>query len=102
MAARADRELKMRNLISAAIVTACVFGIGAPALAAPHMGAQQAPHMAAHQMQTSIHNGGGLRGHDHGHRPEGRHRHGISVPFGFFDSAPGPDETGVPPEDPKV
>jgi len=84
----------MRSLISTAIITACVVGISPSALAAPHMG--------AHQMQTSIHNSGAPRGHEIGHRQEGRHRHGISVPFDYFDPGLGTDEIGVPPADSTV
>jgi hypothetical protein len=105
----------MHRLIPTALVAICALGIAAPALAAPHMGAQEAPHMVvqqaphmgvhpvpqmrANRVSAPAHFDRAHRDRDDGHH-RGRHRHGFpGDPFGLFDSGLFPDEIGVAPSD---
>jgi len=117
MAAHIDRESNMHRLISAAIVVICGVGVGTPAHAASHMGAHPAaapvhigsphpfaaPHMGPHQMSMSAHIDRTRQDRGERHRHGGRDRNGFPLePFGYFDSAVGPDEIGASPAEPFI
>ena len=95
----------MRNLASAVVMT-CAIGLGAPALAAETVSAQQAPApmpagaarapafatapALAHPTPASIAAGAADRDRDEEHRRREHHRQGVSLPFDFLDEGLAP------------